>query len=53
MKKQVRELRWNPILGEWIMVSNIRESRQWQPNDFYTFCPGAPETGYGCINTKE
>jgi len=47
MKKQVQELRWDPILGEWVMVSNIRESRPWQPKDFCPFCPGAPETGYG------
>ncbi|MDK6027983.1 galactose-1-phosphate uridylyltransferase [Ignisphaera sp. 4213-co] len=43
----VMELRWDPTLGEWIMVSNIRSARPWQPTSFCPFCPGTPETGYG------
>ncbi|RLG84598.1 MAG: galactose-1-phosphate uridylyltransferase [Thermoprotei archaeon] len=39
------ELRWDPILREWVMVSNIREHRPWQPSSFCPFCPGTPETG--------
>lgn len=46
-KKLVMELRWDPTLGEWVMVSNIRSFRPWQPSNFCPFCPGAPETGYG------
>jgi UDPglucose--hexose-1-phosphate uridylyltransferase len=45
--KLVMELRWDPTLGEWVMVSNIRSFRPWQPTSFCPFCPGAPETGYG------
>jgi UDPglucose--hexose-1-phosphate uridylyltransferase len=41
------ELRWDPILGEWVMVSNIRSFRPWQPTTFCPFCPGTEETGYG------
>ncbi len=43
----VQELRWDPILGEWVLVSNIREYRPWRKEDFCPFCPGAPETGFG------
>ncbi len=45
--KRVQELRWDPTLGEWVMVSNIRDLRPWQPQDFCPFCPGTPETGFG------
>ncbi|MCS7110716.1 MAG: galactose-1-phosphate uridylyltransferase [Ignisphaera sp.] len=45
--KKVQELRWDPVLGEWVMVSNIRDLRPWQPQSFCPFCPGAPETGVG------
>ncbi len=46
-KHVVQELRLDPTLGEWVLVSNIREARPWQPQSFCPFCPGAPETGYG------
>ncbi|MFP3215773.1 MAG: galactose-1-phosphate uridylyltransferase [Vulcanisaeta sp.] len=45
--KQVMELRWDPILREWVLVSNIRRFRPWQPTNYCPFCPGGPETGYG------
>ncbi len=41
------ELRWDPVLGEWVMVSSIREERPWHPDVSCPFCPGAEETGYG------
>ncbi len=41
------ELRWDPILQEWVMVSNVRERRPWRPEAFCPFCPGMPETGSG------
>lgn len=47
MKNEVMELRWDPVLGEWVMVSSIRHARPWLPESFCPFCPGAPETGYG------
>ena len=46
-KKFVIELRWDPTLGEWVMVSNVRSVRPWQPTSFCPFCPGNEETGYG------
>ncbi len=41
------ELRWDPTLREWILVSNIRRFRPWQPSNYCPFCPGNPETGHG------
>jgi len=43
--RKVIELRWDPTLSEWVMVSNVRESRPWRPNSKSTcpFCPGSPE----------
>ena len=46
-KRIVQELRWDPTLQEWVMVSNVRELRPWRPSEGCPFCPGAPETGYG------
>jgi len=46
-RELVMELRWDPTLGEWVMVSNIRSFRPWQPSNFCPFCPGTSETGYG------
>ena len=41
------ELRWDPVLGEWVLVSNIRSRRPWRPKNYCPFCPGGDETGYG------
>lgn len=41
------ELRYNPLTGQWIMVSAVRKKRPWRPRDFCPFCPGSGETGYG------
>ncbi|MGC8567008.1 MAG: galactose-1-phosphate uridylyltransferase [Caldisphaera sp.] len=43
----MRELRYNPLTGQWIMVSSIRKERRWRPQNYCPFCPGAEETGYG------
>ena len=43
----VVEARWDPILEEWVLVSNIREKRPWRPSRGCPFCPGSPETGWG------
>ena len=39
----MNELRWNPILREWIIVAGHRQARPQLPEDFCPFCPGAPE----------
>jgi len=43
----LRELRYNPLTGQWIMVSSVRAQRRWRPQGYRPFCPGAEETGYG------
>ncbi|MEM1509932.1 MAG: galactose-1-phosphate uridylyltransferase [Thermofilaceae archaeon] len=46
MEETYNELRWNPLLGAWIVVSSKRKGRPWRSGGC-PFCPGAPETGYG------
>ncbi|MFP3210788.1 MAG: galactose-1-phosphate uridylyltransferase [Thermocladium sp.] len=41
------ELRFNPLIGEWIMISTVRQARPWQPNEGCPFDPGNDETGIG------
>ncbi|ADT83940.1 galactose-1-phosphate uridylyltransferase [Thermococcus barophilus] len=43
----MRELRYNPLTGQWIMVSAVRKKRPWRPKNFCPFCPGGEETGFG------
>jgi len=45
-ERVVIEARWDPILGDWVLVSNVREFRPWRPRGC-PFCPGSPETGWG------
>ena len=47
VKNYIIELRWDPILCEWVLVSNIRELRPWRPKNFCPFCPGSPDVGSG------
>lgn len=35
------ELRWNPLLRDWTMVSANRQNRPDMPKDFCPFCPGS------------
>lgn len=35
------ELRWNPILETWVMVSAARQHRPFLPKDSCPFCPGS------------
>lgn len=43
------ELRYNPMLNDWIMVASNRQERPAMPKDWCPFCPGSgkvPEEGY-------
>lgn len=35
------ELRWNPVLETWVMVSAARQHRPFLPKDHCPFCPGS------------
>lgn len=35
------ELRWNPVLKWWVMVSTERQNRPLTPEDYCPFCPGS------------
>ncbi|MEM2842016.1 MAG: galactose-1-phosphate uridylyltransferase, partial [Thermoproteota archaeon] len=37
------ELRWDPVLKEWIIVSGQRRKRPFLPESFCPFCPGSTE----------
>ena len=51
MDDSINELRWNPLLGNWIIVAGRRAKRPWRPSNAEEgcpFCPGSPETApYG------
>ncbi len=47
MRRLIFELRWDPTLLEWVMISNVRELRPWRPKEGCPFCPGSPEVGSG------
>lgn len=47
MSEGYNELRWNPLLGCWVVVSSSRATRPWREVAKCPFCPGAEETGYG------
>jgi UDPglucose--hexose-1-phosphate uridylyltransferase len=38
-----QELRWNPLLSEWVIISGGRQERPWREARC-PFCPGGPET---------
>jgi len=47
------ELRWDPTLGEWILVSGEREKRPLLPEEFCPFCSGSeevPKTGWTVLS---
>lgn len=47
MSRLNMELRYNPLIGDWVIVSGERVKRPWQPEGFCPFCPGSFEVGYG------
>jgi len=38
---QVSELRWNPLLEEWVAIAAHRQERPQMPKDWCPFCPGS------------
>jgi len=43
----LRELRHNPLTGQWIIVSSVRAQRRGGGPRVLPFRPGAEKTGYG------
>jgi UDPglucose--hexose-1-phosphate uridylyltransferase len=37
----VSELRWHPLLREWVSVAAVRQNRPQMPKDWCPFCPGS------------
>jgi UDPglucose--hexose-1-phosphate uridylyltransferase len=37
----VAELRYNPLLDDWVMVASHRQNRPQMPKDYCPFCPGS------------
>lgn len=35
------ELRWNPLIKDWVMIASHRQSRPQMPKDWCPFCPGS------------
>ena len=35
------ELRWNPMIGDWVMIASHRQNRPLMPKDWCPFCPGS------------
>lgn len=35
------ELRWNPLIGDWVMIASHRQDRPQMPKDWCPFCPGS------------
>lgn len=35
------ELRWHPLIKDWVMIASHRQARPQMPKDFCPFCPGS------------
>ena len=35
------ELRWNPLIKDWVMIASNRQNRPQMPKDWCPFCPGS------------
>lgn len=47
----LHEIRWNPLIKQWIIVAEHRSTRPWRPEEKHVefkcpFCPGAPELAH-------
>ena len=46
-ENMVHEIRWNPLINQWVIVAGHRGKRPWRPSEKEfkcPFCPGSPET---------
>ena len=46
------ELRWNPMIKDWVMVASNRQNRPQMPKDWCPFCPGSgkvPDGGFDVL----
>lgn len=48
---KLHEIRWNPLVKQWIIVAEHRSTRPWRPEEKQVvfkcpFCPGAPELAH-------
>lgn len=41
MAKSTSEMRWNPLLQEWVAIAAHRQERPQMPKDWCPFCPGS------------
>lgn len=39
-EKNMAELRWNPLIKDWVMIASHRQNRPNMPKDWCPFCPG-------------
>lgn len=48
----MHEIRWNPLIKQWVIVAEHRSTRPWRPDEEQRekppcpFCPGAPELSH-------
>lgn len=35
------ELRWHPLIQDWVMINSNRQNRPQMPKDWCPFCPGS------------
>ena len=35
------ELRWHPLIEDWVMIASHRQNRPQMPKDWCPFCPGS------------
>ncbi len=39
--QKMAELRWNPLIKDWVMIASNRQNRPQMPKDWCPFCPGS------------
>ncbi|MBV8731100.1 MAG: galactose-1-phosphate uridylyltransferase [Acidobacteriia bacterium] len=37
----MNELRWHPLLRQWVVIADLRQNRPQMPHDWCAFCPGS------------